>query len=146
MDDIQINGDSQAEVSWSPTTELYSNSIATLPYSHTPGAKDVAVWAKPTVSRTYTATATGGASCNKTGSSVITVTASSTLSVSIAAAGGTTICAGDAVTFTATVVNGNGNPGFIWRKNGVQVNGPTNPEYNQNPRSKSVHDDRACEW
>ena len=40
LDDIQINGDSQAEVSWSPTTELYSNSIATLPYSHTPGAKD----------------------------------------------------------------------------------------------------------
>lgn len=56
-------------VVFSPVTDLYTDNLATIPYT---GGPVTTVWAKPTVTRTYTATATSGAGC--VGSSTITLT------------------------------------------------------------------------
>lgn len=50
-------------VTWSPTTNLYTNAACTIPY--TAGTNASNVWAKPSATTTYTATATNGA-CSKT--------------------------------------------------------------------------------
>ena len=130
IDDVNITGDAQAPVTWSPVTELWLDpGCSTTPYvANTPA---LVVYSKPTVAHVYTATATGGIGCNKTATSTITLTAAAAASVTISAAGGSTICAGTAVTFTATPVNGGGNPGFKWFVNGTQVNLPLG--YNSNP-------------
>ncbi len=51
----------------------------------------------------------------------LTINASVIPSVTIAAAPGNIICAGTAVTFTATPVNGGAAPAFQWQKNGVNA-------------------------
>ncbi|MBL7729635.1 MAG: proprotein convertase P-domain-containing protein [Chitinophagaceae bacterium] len=56
-------------VVFSPITDLYTDAAATIPYTGTPVS---VVWAKPTVTRTYTATSTSAAGC--VGSSSITLT------------------------------------------------------------------------
>ena len=55
-------------VTWSPTTELYTNAGMTTAYT---GGASTTVYARPTVNRTYTATATLG-SCTQTNTAVIT--------------------------------------------------------------------------
>ncbi|MEQ1675184.1 MAG: proprotein convertase P-domain-containing protein [Chitinophagaceae bacterium] len=56
-------------VVYSPVTDLFTDASATLPYT---GTALNTVWAKPTITRTYTATSTSGAGC--VGSSNITIT------------------------------------------------------------------------
>lgn len=56
-------------VVFSPITDLYTDNLATIAYTGTPVTT---VWAKPTVTRTYTATSTSAAGC--VGSSNITIT------------------------------------------------------------------------
>lgn len=50
-------------VTWSPTTNLYTDAACTIPY--TAGTNASNVWAKPSATTIYTATATNGA-CSKT--------------------------------------------------------------------------------
>lgn len=57
-------------VVFTPATDLYTDNLATIPYIA--GTPVTTVWAKPTVTRTYTATNTSGAGC--VGSSNITIT------------------------------------------------------------------------
>ena len=62
-----------------------------------------------------------------TGSAHVTMTPTMSPVVSITASGGTTICAGTAVLFTATTTTGGTTPVFHWSVNGVGtgVSGPT---------------------
>lgn len=63
-------------------------------------------------------------------SNSITITVSPQVNAGISiAATQTTICAGNSVTFTATPVNGGGNPVYQWRKNGSAISGATSATY-----------------
>lgn len=59
----------------------------------------------------------------------ITVTAAVAASVSISAAPSTTICSGDAVTFTATPTGGGSSPTYQWQLNGTNIGGATSSTY-----------------
>ncbi|XZF15170.1 T9SS type A sorting domain-containing protein [Chitinophagaceae bacterium MMS25-I14] len=79
---------------------------------------------------------TSNAPCTSTAqvtSNSITMTVNPvvTPAVTIAANPGNTICAGTAVTFTATPVNGGTTPAYQWKKNGANV-GTNNPTYTDN--------------
>ncbi|WP_290842196.1 GEVED domain-containing protein [Flavobacterium sp.] len=59
-----------ASVTWSPTTGLYTDAAATVPYS---GGAALSVYAKPSATQTYTITATTAAGCVRTGTTTVTV-------------------------------------------------------------------------
>lgn len=118
LDNIRISG--QASITWSPTTELFTNAAGTIPYT---GTITPSVYTRPTASRTYTASAAFG-SCSVNQNVVINVT-SNPISLTIAAAPSTSICGGDTVDFTIPVQNIQGSPSpfYDWRKNGVTITG-----------------------
>ncbi len=59
-------------------------------------------------------------------SNSITITVSSSVAASVSITStGSTICAGDAVTFTATPTNGGATPTYQWQVNGTNVGGAT---------------------
>ena len=59
----------------------------------------------------------------------VTVSSLAPVSVSISAVPGTTICAGNSVTFTATPTNGGNTPAFQWKLNGTDIPGATASTY-----------------
>jgi Ig-like domain CHU_C associated/Secretion system C-terminal sorting domain len=61
---------------WSPTTNLFTDAAATIAYTGTAAAT---VYAKPTVTTPYTATATNGATCTNTNMATVTVTNTNTV-------------------------------------------------------------------
>ncbi|QBZ99009.1 fibronectin type III domain-containing protein [Flavobacterium sangjuense] len=79
VDNINITGALALEVSWSPATALYFNAAATTPYIA--GTPTSTVYAKPSVTTTYTGTALGANGCSTFSSSVITVQPAPTLGV-----------------------------------------------------------------
>jgi hypothetical protein len=64
IDNISITGTIATALTWSPTTDLYTDAAATIPYSGIPAA---VVYAKPTVTTVYSATATGANTCTSSG-------------------------------------------------------------------------------
>lgn len=83
-------------VVYSPVTDLYTDNLATVPYT---GTALNTVWAKPTITRTYTATSTSGAGC--VGSSNITITVNQLPAVTThPAALAAPICPGFNVTYS----------------------------------------------
>lgn len=73
VDNIAITGTVATALTWSPATGLYSDSAATVPYVlNTPLA---VVYAKPTTTTVYSATATGANSCESSGTITINVDA-----------------------------------------------------------------------
>lgn len=71
IDNVLITGNLALEVSWSPATELYSDSTATTPYIA--GTPTGVVYAKPNTTRTYTGTALGSNGCSTSSTTVLTV-------------------------------------------------------------------------
>gem|GEM_PF-1268054 len=100
---------------WSPVTGL-SNAAISNPI------------ANPTSTAIYALTVSDANGCSATDSVTITVNSLLTPSVSIASTD-TTICAGTAVTFTATIVNGGNTPTMQWKNNGVNIVGETAATY-----------------
>lgn len=72
IDNVSIRATLAVEVVWTPTTNLFFNAAATVPYiAGTPAA---VVYAKPNVTTTYTATTQGVTSCSISNTSTLTVT------------------------------------------------------------------------
>jgi hypothetical protein len=74
VDNVKITGALALEVSWSPATELYFDALASVPYIA--GTPTATVYAKPSVTRTYTGTALGSNGCSTSNTSVLTVSPS----------------------------------------------------------------------
>jgi hypothetical protein len=86
-------------VTWSPTTDLYTDAAATTPYT---GGAAAVVYTKPTSEITYTATASNGA-CTTSATSTVSPYPVPTFSVD-----GATICNGQSTTLTASA------PGYTY--------------------------------
>ena len=71
VDNFTLSGSIATALSWTPGTDLYTDALATIPYSV--GTPAAIVYAKPTSNIIYTATATGSNSCTSSGSINITV-------------------------------------------------------------------------
>lgn len=106
---------------YSPLTELFTNSGATIAYTGTALNSGDTIWAKPTVTRTYTATVTSALNCSST--TPITITVNQLPAITGQPTPATqTICPGFNVTYTVTAT-GTGLT-YQWRKGGVNlVNG-----------------------
>ena len=100
--------------------DLYTG--ATLVIS-TAGTGAAASFGTYTAAGTYTAVATSASGCssNMSGSAVIVVVPTVTPTVSMSSVPGDTVCAGTAIMFTASPVNGGSTPAYSWTVNGVMV-------------------------
>jgi subtilisin-like proprotein convertase family protein len=116
---IKIAYTAPADFTWSPNTGLFTDSIATIPYT---GGITSTIYAKPTSTTTYTATASAGACINST-SNTATLTVSP-LSVIVAALPAAPICPGSSVALTAIVAGGGTPYTYSW-SNGQTVVGTT---------------------
>ncbi|WP_181248541.1 GEVED domain-containing protein [Flavobacterium magnum] len=99
-------------VTWSPSTDLYTDAGATIPYA---GQNLAVVYSKPAVTTTYTATATGPAPANCTTTQNVTVTNNS-INIAAITGGANDYCIGSpALDFdTAT-------PGVTWTSSNPAV-------------------------
>ncbi|WP_333600902.1 beta strand repeat-containing protein, partial [Flavobacterium sp.] len=93
-------------ITWSPVTDLYTDSGATLANAYVDGTNSATVYAKPSTSVTYTATATAN-TCAKTNTVALTVNPLPT--ATITAGGAATFCDGGNVTLTA-----NAGTSYLW--------------------------------
>jgi hypothetical protein len=73
IDNVTVSATLALALSWSPVTDLYTDALATIPY--TAGNPVTAVYVKPTATRTYMATSTGPNGCTTSATSVVTVDA-----------------------------------------------------------------------
>jgi len=89
IDNVTISGTIATALSWSPATGLYTDSAATIPYIL--GNALAIVYAKPLITTTYTATATGSNSCTSSGQIIITV---DPLPIGGTLGGNQTVCGG----------------------------------------------------
>lgn len=71
LDNVVVTGVLATELTWTPSTNLYTDAAATLPY--VAGTPIGVVYTKPTANITYTATITGANGCTQSGTSVVTL-------------------------------------------------------------------------
>ena len=103
---------------YSPVTELYTDAGATTAYTGTALASGTTIYAKPSVTRTYTATVTSAQNCSSTTPITITVNQLPAITgqpVALAAP----LCTGFNVTYTVTAT-GTGLT-YQWRRNTVPL-------------------------
>ena len=103
---------------FSPLTELYTDAAATVAYTGAALASGATIYAKPTVTRTYTATVTSALGCSS--STPITITVNQLPAITVQP-GPTpqTVCPNFNVTYTVTAT-GTGLT-YQWRRNGVNL-------------------------
>ena len=102
-------------VTFSPLTELYTDAGATTAYTGTPIST---VYARPSVTRTYTASHTSAQGC--TGTANVTVTVNQLPAITVQPSPATqTVCPNFNVTYTVTAT-GTGLT-YQWRRNGVNL-------------------------
>ncbi len=70
IDNVSVSGQQNATVTWSPATGLYTDAAGTVAY--TAGAPAAMVYAKPSATTTYTATAMNPLNCSATDTVVVT--------------------------------------------------------------------------
>ena len=76
--DFKLTNSANTQVTWSPVTDLFTNATATIAYTGTAAA---IVYAKPTVTRTYTATSTSDSGC--IAAKTVTITSNCVVPVNI---------------------------------------------------------------
>jgi hypothetical protein len=104
------------QVTFSPLTELYTDAGATVAYTGTP---ITTVYAKPAVTRTYTASYTTSPQ-NCTSTANVTVTVNQLPAITVQPTPATqTICPGFNVTYTVTATGAGLT--YQWRRNGVNL-------------------------
>ena len=109
---------SSAPITWSPTTDLFTDAAATLAYT---GTATNTVYSKSVSTLIYTATATLG-SCSKTANVTVTRKPNTTIATQPVSQ---TVCEGTSVTLS--VVGGNSVAYlYQWFKNGVSIGSATN--------------------
>lgn len=116
----------QQTITWSPTTDLYTNAAATTAYTGNPST----VYSKPTANRTYTATATTSNGCTSSASVTLNYVPTNTVS---AASATPTLCINTAltsITHTTTGATGIGTatglPAGVsaaWATNTITISG-----------------------
>ncbi|MBV9960792.1 MAG: T9SS type A sorting domain-containing protein, partial [Parafilimonas sp.] len=72
VDNVSISGVHGATIAWSPSTGLYTNAAATIPYT---GGTANSVYANVTTTHTYTASATNDIGCASTGTGTVSLSA-----------------------------------------------------------------------
>ncbi len=103
---------------FSPVTELYTDAAATIAYTGTALVTGTTIYAKPTVTRTYTATVTSALNCIST--TPITITVNQLPAITGQPTPATqTVCPNFNVTYTVTAT-GTGLT-YQWRRNGVNL-------------------------
>ena len=70
LDNIKITGTGSGPITWSPTTGLYTDAGATVPYT---GTSLTSVYAKPLTTTTYTANVSVSSGCSVSASATYTV-------------------------------------------------------------------------
>jgi hypothetical protein len=101
IDNVVVSGTLGAALTWSPISGLYSDALATVPY--TSGTPISVVYAKPAATTTYTATITGTNGCSRSSTTTITVVP---ISVGGVLTANQTLCSGvvpSAITLTGNV-------------------------------------------
>ncbi len=112
--DFKLNGTTVAPITWSPTTQLYTDAGATTTYT---GGAAGTVYAKPTANRTYTATATiASTGCTTRSTSTITVQQPATATANTVHTA--TINNNTTYTLHGSVSN---NAGYSWSTSGAGV-------------------------
>ena len=105
IDDVSITGTpASPTITWTPTTALFTNAGATIPYAG--GTNLTTVYAKPAATTTYTATSTSPAGCTSSIGATITVPVPV---ATITPAGPVSFCTGGSTVLTASV-----NSGYLW--------------------------------
>lgn len=102
IDNLRISGNvsNNYPITWTPTTGLYTDAAANVSYT---GGAAATVYAKPSSTTIYTATATSVSGC--TASNTVTVNASNP-QVSSASVSPTSVCGSGQVSFSATASEG----------------------------------------
>jgi hypothetical protein len=70
VDEVSIKGNQSTTITWSPTTDLYTDAGATVAYT---GGAATTVYAKPTATTTYSATSTSTTGCTSNGSTTLKI-------------------------------------------------------------------------
>ncbi|MBL0271713.1 MAG: hypothetical protein IPQ06_01245 [Chitinophagaceae bacterium] len=103
---------------YSPLTELYTDPAATVAYTGTALASGGIIYARPSVTRTYTATVTSALGCSST--TPITITVNQLPAITVQPAPPTqTICPGFNVVYTVGATGAGLT--YQWRRNGVNL-------------------------
>jgi subtilisin-like proprotein convertase family protein len=105
-------------VVYSPLTELYTDASATVAYTGAPLASGTTIYAKPTVTRTYTATVTSAQGCSSSASLTITVNQLPAI-VTQPSPATQTLCPGFNVIYSVSAT-GTGLS-YQWRRNGTNL-------------------------